>query len=57
VSRLFDRVPRRALPGLDTNLSGLGVGFTYPVNVRVYCNAFNTPAIVLDVGILDAAFV
>jgi hypothetical protein len=34
VSRLCDRVTRRASPGLDTDLSGLGLGFIYPGNVR-----------------------
>jgi hypothetical protein len=34
VSRLYDRVTRRASPGLDTDLSGLGLGFIYPGNVR-----------------------
>src|SRR5208337_295385 len=35
VSRLCDRVPRRAYPGLDTDLSGLGLSFSYPGNVRL----------------------
>jgi hypothetical protein len=34
VSRLCDRVTRRASPGLDTDLSGLGSGFIYPGNVK-----------------------
>jgi hypothetical protein len=34
VSRLCDRVSRRAPPGLDTDLSGLGSGFIYPGNVK-----------------------
>lgn len=34
MSRLCDRVTRRASPGLDTDLSGLGSGFIYPGNVR-----------------------
>jgi hypothetical protein len=34
VSRLCGRVRRRASPGLDTDLSGLGLGFIYPGNVR-----------------------
>jgi len=34
VSRLCDRVTRRAPPGFDTDLSGLGLGFIYPGNVR-----------------------
>ena len=34
MSRLCDRVPRRVSPGLDTDLSGLGLGFIYPGNVR-----------------------
>jgi hypothetical protein len=34
VSRLCDRVARRAPPGLDTDLSGLGLSFFYPGNVR-----------------------
>ena len=34
MSRLCDRVTRRASPGLDTDLSGLGLGFIYPGNVR-----------------------
>lgn len=40
VSRLCDRVTRRASPGLDTDLSGLGLAFLYPGNVRkrVLCN-------------------
>jgi len=40
VSRLCDRVTQRASPGLDTDLSGLGLAFLYPRNVRkrVLCN-------------------
>jgi hypothetical protein len=34
VSRLCDRIMRRASPGLDTDLSGLGLSFLYPGNVR-----------------------
>jgi hypothetical protein len=34
VSRLFDRVPRRASPGLDTDLSDLGLDFIYSGYVR-----------------------
>jgi hypothetical protein len=34
VSRLCDRGTRRASPGLDADLSGLGLGFIYPGNVR-----------------------
>ena len=34
MSRLCDRVTRRASPGLDTDLSGLGLDFSYPGNVR-----------------------
>ena len=34
MSRLCDRVTRRASPGLDTDLSGLGLGFIHPGNVR-----------------------
>ena len=34
MSRLCDRVTRRASPGLDTDLSGLGLGFIYPGNAR-----------------------
>ena len=34
MSRLCDRFTRRASPGLDTDLSGLGLGFIYPGNVR-----------------------
>jgi hypothetical protein len=30
VSRLSDRVARRASPGLDTYLCGLGLSFLYP---------------------------
>ena len=33
MSRLYDRDTRRASPGLDTDLSGLGIGFIYPGNV------------------------
>jgi hypothetical protein len=33
VSRLCDRVMRQASPGLDTHLSGLGLGFIYLGNV------------------------
>src|SRR6266481_5753645 len=38
VSRPFDRVPRRASPGLDTDLSSLGLSFLYPGDVRFFCN-------------------
>ncbi len=38
VSRLYDRVTRRASPGLDTDLSGLGLSFLYPGNVRCSYN-------------------
>jgi hypothetical protein len=38
VSRLCDRVTRRASPGPDTDLSGLGLGFIYPGNVRFSCS-------------------
>jgi hypothetical protein len=38
VSRLCDRVPRRASPGLDTDLNGLGLSFLYPGNVRLSRN-------------------
>lgn len=34
MSRFCDRLTRRAPPGLDTDLSGLGLGFIYPGNVR-----------------------
>ncbi len=34
MSRLCDRVTRRAPPGLDADLSGLGLSFSYPGNVR-----------------------
>ena len=34
MSRLCDRVPRRASPGLDTDLNGLALGFSYPGKVR-----------------------
>ena len=34
MSRLYDRVRRRASPGLDTDLSALGLDFIYPGNVR-----------------------
>jgi Osmosensitive K+ channel His kinase sensor domain len=33
-SRLCDRATRRASPGLDTDLSGLGLSFLYSGNVR-----------------------
>jgi hypothetical protein len=36
---------------------GPWLGFNYPGNVRFYGNAFNTVPTVVDVGILDAAFV
>ena len=35
MSRLCDRVTRRASPGLDTDLSGLGLGFIYPGGIGV----------------------
>ena len=38
MSRLCDRDTRRASPGLDTDLSGLGLGFIYPGNVRFSSN-------------------
>jgi len=38
VSRLSDRVTRRASPDLDTDLSGLGLSFIYPGNVRFSCD-------------------
>jgi hypothetical protein len=38
VSRLCDRVTRRSSPGLDTDLSGLGLSFIHPGNVRFSCN-------------------
>ena len=34
MSRLCDRIMRRASPGLDADLSGLGLSFLYPGNVR-----------------------
>ena len=34
VSRLFVRLTRRASPGLDTDLSGLGLSFLYPGDGR-----------------------
>ena len=52
MSRLCDRVTRRASPGLDTDLSGLGLGFIYPGNVRF---SSNTLSALFDPGILDAA--
>ena len=42
VSRLCDRVARRASPGLDTDLSGLGLSFLYSGNVRCSCNTIST---------------
>jgi hypothetical protein len=38
VSRLCDRVTRRASPGLDSDLTGLGLSFIHPGNVRFSCN-------------------
>ena len=38
MSRLSDRVTRRASPDLDTDLSGLGLSFIYPGNVRFSCD-------------------
>jgi hypothetical protein len=52
VSRLCDRVTRRASPGLDTDLSGLGLSFIYPGNVRFSCNTLSD---LFDTSILDAA--
>jgi hypothetical protein len=52
VSRLCDRVTRRAAPGLDSDLTGLGSGFIYPGNVRFSCNTLSD---LFDPGILDAA--
>ena len=42
MSRLCDRDTRRASPGLDPNLSGLGLSFSYPGNVRFSYNTLNT---------------
>ena len=36
MSRLCDRVTRRASPGLDTDLSGLGLSFLYSGNVTLF---------------------
>ena len=43
MSRLCDRETRRASPGLDTDLTGLGLGFSYPGNVRL---CWNTKAVI-----------
>ena len=36
VSRLYDRVSRRASPGLDTDLSGLGLSSIYPGECQIF---------------------
>jgi hypothetical protein len=41
VSRLCDRVTRRASPGLDTDLSDLGLGFIHPGDVRFSSNTLS----------------
>jgi hypothetical protein len=44
VSRLCDRVTRRPSPGLDKDLSGLGLSLIYSGNVEFSCNTLPIPS-------------